>query len=157
MILILLYAFIAIAAIQILYFLFFGLFAFDKTKRNKPINVPVSIIVCSKNEAENLKALIPELLQQAYKNYEIVLINDASSDETQEIIEGFQKENDNIKLVNVENNEAFWGNKKYALTLGIKAATNDYLVFTDVQLLITHIPLNCIHLGYKSYVKICTV
>lgn len=133
MILYLLYVLVAVAAIQVIYFLFFGLFAFDKKKRDAVIDLPVSIIVCAKNEAENLKILIPQLLQQAYKNYEIVLINDASSDETQEVIERFQKENDNIKLVNVENNEAFWGNKKYALTLGIKAATNNYLVFTDAD------------------------
>jgi glycosyltransferase involved in cell wall biosynthesis len=36
-------------------------------------------------------------------------------------------------LVKVQNNEAFWGNKKYALTLGIKAAKNDYLLFTDAD------------------------
>lgn len=129
----LLYALIALAAIQVIYFLFFGAFAFEKTKRNKLQNVPVSVIVCAKNESKNLKVLIPQLLQQAYNNYEIVLINDASSDDTRDIIEEFQKMYKNIKLVNVENNEAFWGNKKYALTLGIKAATNDYLVFTDAD------------------------
>lgn len=133
MITILFYAFIAIAAIQVFYFLLFSAFAFAKSKRHKQHNLPVSVIVCAKNEAKNLKTLIPELLQQAYKNYEIVLINDASSDETKDIMESFQKENQSIKLVNVENNEAFWGNKKYALTLGIKAATNDYLVFTDAD------------------------
>ncbi len=133
MITFLLYALIAVAAIQILYFLLFGLFAFEKTKRKKLQNVPVSVIICAKNEAGNLKTLLPQLLQQAYQNFEIVLINDASSDETLDIMEAFQTKNDNIKIVNVENNEAFWGNKKYALTLGIKAATNDYLVFTDAD------------------------
>ena len=39
----------------------------------------------------------------------------------------------NVKLVKVQNNEAFWGNKKFALTLGIKAAKNEYLVFTDAD------------------------
>ncbi|AXG70052.1 poly-beta-1,6-N-acetyl-D-glucosamine synthase [Kordia sp. SMS9] len=129
----LLYALIVVAAIQILYFLLFGLFAFEKTKRRKLQNIPVSVIVCAKNEAENLKILIPQLLQQAYQNFEIVLINDASSDETLNVMEEFKAANNTIKIVNVENNEAFWGNKKYALTLGIKAATNDYLVFTDAD------------------------
>ncbi|MEM6685452.1 MAG: glycosyltransferase [Bacteroidota bacterium] len=128
-----LYALIAFAAIQVFYFLCFGLFAFGKTQRHKLQSLPVSVIVCSKNEAENLKILIPQLLQQSYQNFEIVLINDASSDATREVIEEFQAKNKNIKVVNVENNEAFWGNKKYALTLGIKAATNDYLVFTDAD------------------------
>ncbi|MBC8753586.1 glycosyltransferase [Kordia sp. YSTF-M3] len=133
MILLLLYVFIAIAAIQIIYFLTFGAFAFAKDKKSKQYDIPVSVIVCAKNEVENLQQLLPQLLQQSYKNFEIVLINDASSDETLEVMEQFQKENNNIKVVDVENNEAFWGNKKYALTLGIKAATNDFLVFTDAD------------------------
>ncbi|WP_298425239.1 glycosyltransferase [uncultured Kordia sp.] len=134
MITLLFYIFIAITAIQVVYFSVFGVFAFAKIKHNtKQYDIPISVIVCAKNEAENLKSLIPELLQQSYKNFEIVLINDASSDETLDIMEGFQKEHSNIKIVNVENNEAFWGNKKYALTLGIKAATHNYLLFTDAD------------------------
>jgi len=39
----------------------------------------------------------------------------------------------NISVVNVEQNETFWGNKKYALTLGIKAAKYDYLLLTDAD------------------------
>ena len=133
MITLLLYIFLAIAAVQILYFLFFSVFAFAKTKPQPSYDLPVSVIVCSKNEAENLKKMVPKLLEQSYTNFEIVLINDASSDETLDVIESFQDQHSNIKLVNVENNEAFWGNKKYALTLGIKAASHDYLVFTDAD------------------------
>ena len=50
-----------------------------------------------------------------------------------EVFEEFEKLHSNIKLVKVENNEAFWGNKKYALTLGIKAAKHEYLLFTDAD------------------------
>ena len=50
-----------------------------------------------------------------------------------EIFEEFEKLHSNIKLVKVENNEAFWGNKKFALTLGIKAAKHEYLLFTDAD------------------------
>ena len=46
----------------------------------------------------------------------------------------FQSKHKNISLVDVKVNEVFWGNKKYALTLGIKAAKNDFLVFTDADL-----------------------
>src|SRR5690606_35658782 len=41
--------------------------------------------------------------------------------------------NNRIKIVNVKNNEAFWASKKYALTLGIKKAKNNYLLFTDAD------------------------
>jgi glycosyltransferase involved in cell wall biosynthesis len=76
---------------------------------------------------------IPLLAEQDYPDYEIILIDDASSDDTLEIFEEFEKQYSNIKLVKVKNNEAFWGNKKYALTLGIKASKKDYLLFTDAD------------------------
>ncbi|MBL0738987.1 glycosyltransferase [Flavobacterium sp. GN10] len=128
------YFFIAIVAVQLFYYLgVFGKFAFAKPQHVKPKNLPVSVIVCAKNEEENVKKYIPLLAQQDYPDFEVVLIDDASSDETLEVFEEFEKEFSNIRLVKVENNEAFWGNKKYALTLGIKAAKKDYLLFTDAD------------------------
>ncbi|MFY0629449.1 MAG: glycosyltransferase [Flavobacteriaceae bacterium] len=131
---VLFYTFVAAAVIQFCYYLSFLSFAFHRTLGNsKEVSHPISVIVCSKNEAENLEKLIPLLLQQNYYKFELVLINDASTDNTQDILERFQKENSKVKLVNVENNEAFWGNKKYALTLGIKAAKYEHLLFTDAD------------------------
>ncbi|WP_340696463.1 glycosyltransferase [Flavobacterium nitratireducens] len=90
-------------------------------------------MVCAKNEEENVAKYVPLLAEQNYPDYEIVLIDDASSDNTLELFEAFEKQYSNIRLVKVENNEAFWGNKKYALTLGIKAAKKEYLLFTDAD------------------------
>ena len=131
---VLLYTFLVVVAIQIIYYLFFSAFAFAKNKQKSVSNlVPISVVVCAKNEAKNLQKNLPHILEQKYSNFEVVLINDASSDETLEVMKSFQKKHTNIKLVNVENNENFWGNKKYALTLGIKAATNEHLLFTDAD------------------------
>jgi len=128
------YLFIVIVAIQLFYYLvIFGKFAYSKTQKSNPKRIPVSVIVCAKNEEENVIKFIPILAEQDYPDFEIVLIDDASSDETLEIFEGFEKQYPNIKLVKVENNEAFWGNKKFALTLGIKAARKEYLLFTDAD------------------------
>lgn len=131
---VLFYVFIAIVVVQLIYYIgIFSKFSFAKPAQNTPKKIPISVIVCAKNEAENVAKFIPLLLQQDYPDYELVLIDDASSDETLEIFEALEKEHRNIKLVKVENNEAFWGNKKFALTLGIKAAKNDYLLFTDAD------------------------
>lgn len=128
------YAFIIIVVIQLLYYVFvFGKFAFAKAQKISPKRIPISVIVCAKNEAENVVRFIPLLAEQDYPDYEIILIDDASSDETLDIFEEFEKQYSNIRLVKVKNNEAFWGNKKYALTLGIKAAKKDYLLFTDAD------------------------
>jgi len=129
-----LYFFIVIVAIQFSYYLFvFGKFAFAKAQKSTPKRISISVIVCAKNEAENVIRFIPLLAQQEYPDYEIILIDDASSDTTLEIFEEFEKQYSNIRLVKVKNNEAFWGNKKYALTLGIKSAKKDYLLFIDAD------------------------
>jgi glycosyltransferase involved in cell wall biosynthesis len=129
-----LYFFIAIVVIQLFYYLIvFAKFSFAKTQEIKAKNIPISVIVCAKNEEENVIKYIPLLAEQNYPDFEIVLIDDASSDTTLDIFEEFEKTYSNIKLVKVKNNEAFWGNKKYALTLGIKAAKKEHLLFTDAD------------------------
>lgn len=135
MVTILLYAFIVVILLQAIYYLgIFSSFAFSaKPTQRKQAEHAVSVIICAKNEAENLKKNIPSILNQNYSNFEIVLINDASHDETEEIMEAFASKDNRIKVVNVQNNEAFWGKKKYALMLGIKAAKNNILLFTDAD------------------------
>lgn len=166
MLITLFYFFIAIVFIQIFYYLgIFGKFAFSKPQEITPKKIPVSVIVCAKNEEENVKKFIPLLAEQNYPDFEIVLIDDASSDETLEVFEEFEQQYSNIRLVKVQNNEAFWGNKKYALTLGIKASKKDYLLFTDadcyptstewITAMTSRFTMNkTIVLGYGGYEKV---
>lgn len=131
-------AFLGFFVIQFLYqSLVFSRFSFVKPKKETPKSVPVSVIVWAKNEYENLVIQLPVLVSQNYPNYELVLIDDASNDETLDLFEEYEKQYSFVKLVKVINNEAFWGNKKFALTLGIKAAKNEYLLFTDADCRIT--------------------
>lgn len=131
---ILLVSFIVVICIQVIYYLFiFGGFSFGKIKYETGSKTPVSVIICAKNEEENIKNYFPLLINQNYPEFEIVLIDDASNDETLSLFEGYEKEYSNVKLVKVKNNEAFWGNKKYALTLGIKVAKYKQLLFIDAD------------------------
>jgi glycosyltransferase involved in cell wall biosynthesis len=166
MLIIILYFFIAVVAIQLSYYLgIFGRFSFAKAQITTPKHLSVSVIVCAKNEEENAANFIPLLAEQNYPDFEIVLIDDASSDGTLDVFEDFEKQYPNIRLVKVQNNEAFWGNKKYALTLGIKAAKNEYLLFTDadcypsskdwISAMISQFTVQkTIVLGYGGYEKI---
>ncbi|MFA5299503.1 MAG: glycosyltransferase [Lutibacter sp.] len=132
----LLIAFIVIFCIQFIYYIFiFGSFSFSKIRPSENnFNQPVSVIICAKNEAKNLTENLPIFLKQSYKNFELVLINDRSNDKTLKVMEQFKNETTlNIKIVNILANEQFWGSKKYALTLGIKAASNEHLLFTDAD------------------------
>lgn len=166
MFLYLLYFFIALIVIQFVYYIgIFSKFSFTKPEAITPKNFPISVIVCAKNEEENVKEYIPILAQQDYPTFELVLIDDASSDETLEVFEAFEQQYPNIRLVKVKNNEAFWGNKKYALTLGIKAAKYEHLLFTDADCFpltkdwITNMAAHFdrdkkIVLGYGGYTKV---
>src|SRR5690625_712309 len=130
-----LYAFITIVLINCAYFLLFLSFALSKKKDSATIEnlPPISVLVYIKNNVENLESNLNAILEQDYPDFEIILINDSSTDDSFIIIEEFQKNHPNfpIYLTNVHGNEMFWGSKKYALTLGIKRAKNNYLLFTD--------------------------
>ena len=166
MLLITFYAFIFIVFLQLLYYLvIFGKFAFAKITVGTPKRLAVSVIVCAKNEAENVSKFVPLLAAQNFPDFEIILIDDASSDNTLDIFEEFEKQYSNVRLVKVVNNEAFWANKKFALTLGIKAAKNEYLLFTDadcrpdsenwISEMSSHFTLKrTIVLGYGAYEKV---
>jgi glycosyltransferase involved in cell wall biosynthesis len=163
---VLFYTFIVVVVIQIIYYLFiFGKFSFHKTQEQTPKNLPVSVIICAKNEAKNLKKFLPSILEQDYPKFEVVLINDGSTDKTLKVMEAFKKDHENIKIVDVKNIEAFWGNKKYALTLGIKASSHSVLLFTDadckplsnqwIREMSSHFTNSkSIVLGYGGYAKI---
>jgi glycosyltransferase involved in cell wall biosynthesis len=166
LLLILFSVFITVVSIQLIYYLSF-LFSFaTKQAETKPKKIiPLSVIICAKNEAENLKKNLPLILNQDYSNFEVVLVNDSSSDKTLEIMKNFEANNTKVRLVDVETNERFWGNKKYALTLGIKASKQDFLVFTDADCApssnqwLASISSNfsnqkSIVLGYSGYAKI---
>ena len=116
-------AFVVIGLINLCYYLGFFRFALAKNESQPAYKeLPVSVIICAKNEAENLRNFLPAILSQDHPDFEVVVINDASVDETLEVLEEFQQSDDRVKIVDVQNNEAFWANKKYAITLGIKKA-----------------------------------
>jgi len=119
------------------YFCLFQKFTQYKTNYVKKSNKPgVSVIICAKDEAENLNRLLPAIYQQNYPDFEIILINDRSIDNTLEIMEKFEENYPHkTRVVNVpfSKDDRLRGNKKYALTLGIKAAKNNHLLFTDAD------------------------
>ncbi|SDB53342.1 Glycosyltransferase, catalytic subunit of cellulose synthase and poly-beta-1,6-N-acetylglucosamine synthase [Flavobacteriaceae bacterium MAR_2010_188] len=164
--LLLFYSFLLIVVIQIIFYAFvFGKLAFFQSPELSPKSLAVSVIICAKDEEENLKKFLPLILKQDYPNFEVVLINDSSYDNSLEVMEEFQSAYPNVKIVNVQPNERFYGNKKYALTLGIRAASNDFLLLTDADckpnsaLWISNMTKNfsrenSIVLGYGAYRKI---
>lgn len=94
---------------------------------------PLSVIICARNEAENLKKHLPSIFAQDYPHFEVVVVNDRSWDETEDLLKVYQKEYSNLKIVTVGDGSRFIAGKKFAATMGIKAASNEWLVFTDAD------------------------
>ena len=94
---------------------------------------PISIVICSWNELSGLKRLLPQLFLQAYANYEIIVVDDRSSDGTYEFLIDERKNHSNLKIVKIDKTPDHLNNKKYALTLGVKAAKNELVLLTDAD------------------------
>jgi cellulose synthase/poly-beta-1,6-N-acetylglucosamine synthase-like glycosyltransferase len=95
---------------------------------------PVSILVCAHNELENLRRLLPLLLQQEYApGFELILIDDRSGDDTYLYVQQLTQYYPNVRLVSIGQTPEGLSPKKYALTLGIKTARYERLLFTDAD------------------------
>ena len=134
---ILFWVFISSASIQLLFFsLVILVLSFYKKRTNSKVKIPgISVVISAKNEIENLKILIPNLIKQNYHKYEIILVDDRSTDETYEYAITLNQQEERFKLVRIDTTPDHINNKKYALTLGIKAATYEHILFTDADCL----------------------
>ena len=94
---------------------------------------PVSVIICARNEAENIELFLPSVLEQEYPDFEVIVVNDCSEDDTQFILERMQEKYSNLKISQIKHDEKFTHGKKLALTIGIKAAKNEWLLLTDAD------------------------
>ena len=148
----------------ILYYIYFFNRLNSHLKIDSNFSQPVSIIICAKDEEENLKNNLPKILVQKYFNYEVVVVNDQSNDGTAILLEKLKRQYLNLTVVNIEEHIKHKIGKKFALTLGIKTAKNEYLLLTDadcipksdlwLKKMCSNFNFSDIILGYGSYKKI---
>lgn len=94
---------------------------------------PVSVIICARNEEANLREFLPAVLEQDYPDYEVVVVNDCSDDESFEVLGEYLKKYPHLRVTNILKDPKFTHNKKFAQFIGIKAAAHEILVFTDAD------------------------
>ena len=123
--------------IQVIYYL--GLYnrihSHNKAVRKEEIHFtrelpPLSVILCARNEADNLRKALPAILEQDYPQFEVIVINDASTDETEDVLE---EKYPHLYHSFTPDSARYISHKKLALTLGIKASKYDWLVFTETN------------------------
>jgi len=154
-------AYLIVFVIQLLFYLgVFARLAFYKDVEEASSN-PVSVIICAKNERDNLLAFLPDYLTQDYPVFEVVVVNDSSIDDTQDVLKAFSLQHSHLKIVTVPDTDRFFGSKKFALTLGIKAAKYDQVLLTDadcrpssnkwIRLMTNYVGKKKIILGFGAY------
>lgn len=156
--------FVVAAAVQIFFYLYFYLrVAVYRQKEGKMHTPPVSVIIAARNEYKNLSLHLPSILEQDYPDFEVVVVNDGSWDETEILLEEFQKRYTNLKVVVRPANDFYDAGKKLAITLGIKGAKHERLLFTDadcrpvsrkwIQSMVAQAQGDTLVLGYSPYTK----
>ena len=130
-----LYAFYGIAAIQIFdYLFFFSRIIFLKRKKKEDGNMPpVSIIICAKNELENLQKNLPSILEQNYPQYEVIVINDNSQDGSNDFLSHLKSQYAHLKVIDILQESRTFKGKRLALGLGLKGAKYEWCLLTDAD------------------------
>jgi chlorobactene glucosyltransferase len=94
----------------------------------------VSIILPARNEEKHIRHCIESLLKQDYSDFEIILVNDESTDKTLEIMKEFEKSYPNkIKVVNITYRDENWIGKNWACYQGYLKSNGTLLLFTDAD------------------------
>lgn len=96
-------------------------------------HLPVSVIIAARNEYVNLKNNLPLFFEQDHPDYEVIVVNDCSSDQSEDLLKQYSDQYPKLKIVTVTEHARFKTGKKFALTMGIKAAKNEHLLFTDAD------------------------
>jgi glycosyltransferase involved in cell wall biosynthesis len=158
--------FVCIVIFQLLYLFIFQLrLLFHKGKDIIKSDLPsVSVIICARNEEDNLFKNLPLILDQEYPNFEVIVVNDQSQDGSMHIIKAYKESYPFIKYIELEKNKHRQFGKKLPLTVGINGASNELIIVTDADCVpnsnkwLQHLAKNYqddkeIVLGYSPYLK----
>ncbi|MFK7775582.1 MAG: glycosyltransferase [Saprospiraceae bacterium] len=130
--------FICSFIVQVIYWCFlFSKLAYFKS----PIKIaqvearekPVSIIICARNEAKNLEKNLPRILNQNYRSFEVVVVNDNSNDNTHNILLKYKKIYSNLQIINLNAKPRGMVGKKFPLKIGIESSKYSTLLLTDAD------------------------
>ena len=128
--------FVTVSLVLVFYYLyFFRRLAFFKPKIKKEFHQhPLTVIVCAKDEDENLARNIPGLIFQKYSStLQILIVNDNSVDDTKYILNELNQKFKALTIVELTNEAKLIAGKKYPLAVGIREAQHEILLLTDAD------------------------
>lgn len=127
----------ALVVLAFFHLVVFSRLAFRKQQVEPDRDLPVSIVVCGRNESMALQQLIPLLMDQDHQEFEVVVVNDRSDDDTWDILQWMRPQYPRLKPVNIQADEKFSYGKKIALGVGVRSAKYKHILVTDADCLPT--------------------
>jgi cellulose synthase/poly-beta-1,6-N-acetylglucosamine synthase-like glycosyltransferase len=113
------------------------LFRFLKAGSHKNVaqgtSQPVSVIIAARNEEKNLLENVPKIMAQQHPNFEVIIVNDSSWDDTADVLKALSLSYPKLHVIHIDEEKQNMQGKKFAITLGIKAAKHDIVLLTDAD------------------------
>lgn len=133
-------AFLFVFGLQLYFYLryFYGIARLKKRMSRNDVRLttakpPVSVIICARNESENLARFLPSVLGQLYPKFEVIVVNDGSTDESTDLLKNLMEKYPNLYQTFLPMGAKYVSRKKMCLSVGIKAAHYDHLLFLDAD------------------------
>lgn len=95
----------------------------------------ISIVVPIHNEESYLEEAITRLINMDYPSFEVIAVNDRSTDQSSEILKECQARSSNLKVIEIETLPEGWLGKTHAMQQALKASTGEYVLLTDADVL----------------------
>ena len=101
--------------------------------RDKQVHEGVSVIITSHNNAECLRRNLSSFLMQQYDNFEVIVVDECSEDDTQDVLAEIQKDYPQLRCTRIFPDTKFRFTKKLAINIGVLAAKHDILLFSEIN------------------------
>lgn len=93
---------------------------------------PLSVVIAVHNQAKELENNLPSILTQEYApGYEVIVVNEASTDDTEDVLKRLSQEYSHLYVTFIPASSHYVSRRKLALTVGVKAAKHEWVVFTN--------------------------
>ena len=96
-------------------------------------DVSVTVLIPARNESENIPEVLTALTDQTYNNYDVIVLNDGSEDDTAKVVSQFLESDLEIQLLDGESIPHGWLGKHWACHQLALKANGDYMLFIDAD------------------------
>ncbi|MFA7157356.1 MAG: glycosyltransferase family 2 protein [Bacilli bacterium] len=103
-------------------------FLLEYRNHNESSDIKISVIIPSRNEQDNLPIILDSILNQDYKNIEVIVVDDNSSDNTFDVASSY-----GVNVLSIKNKPSEWKGKTWACQKGAEISKGDFLLFIDAD------------------------